>query len=52
MNYRSQMKLLGCQQRKALREVESGLGPEEADRAGTGPVALLDTVVKDVLEEI
>jgi hypothetical protein len=46
------VKLFRGQQGEALREVEAHLIAEDAQRAGPGPVRLLDPLLQDVPEEV
>jgi len=46
------MELFRRQERKALRQVESHLGAEKRQGAGSGAVHLLDAVVEDPLHEV
>ena len=49
---RSQVQLLGRQQREAVGEVEAHLRAEQRQGAGAGAVLLLDAFVEDPLHEV
>jgi hypothetical protein len=46
------MDFLGGQQREAGLQIEAKLRPEDAERAGTGPVVLVGAVLKDMLHQV
>src|SRR5690606_18114298 len=52
MDDRSDMQLLRRDERKALREIETHLVAEHAERAGAGAVGLARAVVSDTAEKV
>ena len=52
MNDRFDVKILGGDQGEAIRQIEAHLMAEDAERAGIGPVILMDSVFPNTGEEI
>jgi hypothetical protein len=46
------VQLFGCQQRKALPQVEAHLVAKSAERTGAGSVALFDAIGEHVIQQI
>ena len=49
---RSEVEFLGGQQRKSFGQVKPHLRPEQAERAGAGPVHLFDALVENLLHQV